>query len=174
MRFPLQNISKIFGELITLLEADKRLGSQNEIKVRLTYSPEEEFGVPSNLYIIGTMNTADRSLGYIDYAVRRRFAFVTLKSERNVIENYNTNDETKKSALNLFDKIITIVKESIASDFSADDMMVGHSYFLAKDNEELQLKLDFEIIPLLKEYVKDGILSLSSDEVVSKIDILSL
>ncbi len=168
------NISKIFGELITLLESDKRLGCQNEIKVRLTYSPEEEFGVPSNLYIIGTMNTADRSLGYIDYAVRRRFAFITLKSERNIIENYNNNEETKISALSVFDKITNLMKENIASDFSADDMMVGHSYFLAKDNEELQLKLDFEIIPLLKEYVKDGILSLSSDEVESKIDILSL
>jgi 5-methylcytosine-specific restriction protein B len=168
------NISKVFGELVTLLESDKRIGCQNEIKVHLPYSPNEEFGIPANLYIIGTMNTADRSLGYIDYAVRRRFAFVTLKAERKVIENFNTSSDTKIKALNLYDKIQVLINENITSDFSAEDLMVGHSYFLAKDNDELQLKLEFEIKPLLREYVKDGILSLTIDEVFEKINSLNL
>ena len=81
------NVSKIFGELITLLEADKRSGGgTHHISLKLPYS-KEDFSVPSNLYIIGTMNTTDRSTGTIDYAVRRRFAFVTLESKADVIEN---------------------------------------------------------------------------------------
>jgi|JI9StandDraft_1071089.scaffolds.fasta_scaffold25156_1 5-methylcytosine-specific restriction protein B len=168
------NISKIFGELITLLESDKRIGCQNEIKVHLPYSPNKEFGVPSNLYIIGTMNTADRSLGYIDYAVRRRFAFVILKAERKIIESFKTNSDTKTKALKLFDKVHALINENISSDFSADDLMVGHSYFLANDDDELRLKLEFEIKPLLKEYLKDGILSLSLDEANDKINGLSV
>jgi 5-methylcytosine-specific restriction enzyme B len=169
------NISKIFGELITLLEADKRIGEENEILVRLTYSPDEEFGVPANLYIIGTMNTADRSLGYIDYAVRRRFAFQTLQSDKNVIEKYYKSNSIKDKALNLFDAIEKIIKKYINEiDFSVEDLMIGHSYFLAKNENELQLKLDFEIKPLLNEYVKDGILNISKKEAKVLIDNLTL
>lgn len=154
------NISKIFGELITLLEADKRIGEVNQIKVRLPYSPKEEFGVPSNLYIIGTMNTADRSLGYIDYAVRRRFAFKQIQSDRTVIESYNLDSQTKEKALNLFDDILLNIEQYIEHDLVADDLMLGHSYFLAKNLQDLRFRLEYEIIPLIREYEKDGILKI--------------
>ena len=150
------NVSKIFGELITLLEADKRLGGEHPIKVTLPYS-KESFGVPSNLYIIGTMNTTDRSVGNIDYAVRRRFAFVTLESKEEVIEQHYKNDETMKNkALGLFNSVKSFL-EKHKFDMDIADLMVGHSYFLAKDEEELGLKWKYEIVPLLHEYYKDGI-----------------
>lgn len=151
------NISKVLGELITLLEADKRLGELNEVKVRLPYS-KEEFGVPSNLYIIGTMNTADRSVGYIDYAIRRRFAFVAIKSDRNVVESYNPSIATK--ALEYFDKVKEWMNEdNVTGDIDAEDLMVGHSYFLADNEEKLKAKMVYEVIPLLREYINDGILT---------------
>ncbi|MBO4738466.1 MAG: AAA family ATPase [Bacteroidales bacterium] len=151
------NVSKIFGELITLLEADKRLGGDHPIKVTLPYS-KESFGVPSNLYIIGTMNTTDRSVGNIDYAVRRRFAFVTLESKKEVIEEHYKNDEIlKNKALALFEAIESFLKKhKFEMDFA--DLMVGHSYFLAKNEEDLELKWRYEIVPLLHEYYKDGII----------------
>ena len=171
------NISKIFGELITLLEADKRLNEENEIKLRLPYSADEEFGVPENVYIIGTMNTADRSLGYIDYAVRRRFAFITLKSNENKeIENfYKSDNELKEIAISLFSKISKLFdkeKGFLSSEFLSDDLMIGHSYFMAKNKDDLELKLEYEIIPLLKEYVKDGILIMTDNEVETEINSL--
>ena len=160
------NISKIFGELITLLEVDKRKGKENEIEVILPYS-KEKFSVPDNLYIIGTMNTADRSIGYIDYALRRRFAFITIEAKESAIEKYyndNKNSDCKDKAINLFDKIKNLIDKNINEEFEADDIMIGHSYFMAQNFEELQNKLEYEIKPLLLEYFKDGILKLNKDE----------
>lgn len=153
------NISKILGELITLLENDKRKGEENELQATLPYS-NEKFSVPSNLYIIGTMNTADRSLGYIDYAIRRRFAFYTLESNKKIIENHYNDDDLKNKAINIFNNVKTLISGKIASDFIIKDLMIGHSYFLAEDEEELQLKLEYEIKPLLREYANDGIINL--------------
>ena len=155
------NISKIFGELITLLEADKRIGEENELTVTLPYS-QETFGVPSNLYIIGTMNTADRSVGYIDYAIRRRFAFITLKADRNVIESYYTDNDLKQKALAYFDQADALMK--VSSEYEKDDLMIGHSYFLAKSEEELQNKMVYEVRPLLLEYFNDGLLAFRKDD----------
>lgn len=156
------NISKIFGELITLLESDKRIGSENEIKLILPYS-KEIFSVPNNLYIIGTMNTTDRSIGYIDYALRRRFAFIPIKAQKEKIENYYKDKNLKKIAANLFDSIKEIITENLNEGFDIDDIMIGHSYFMAKDIGELNTKLNYEIKPLLLEYLKDGILQNSSE-----------
>ena len=155
------NVSKIFGELITLLESDKRIGGNHPIKVTLPYS-KESFGVPSNLYIIGTMNTTDRSVGSIDYAVRRRFAFVTLKANKQIlVDKYG--EESKQ--VKLFDYVYTFLNDDKKHpDMDIDDLMVGHSYFMADDDNELKLKLEYEIIPLIREYNKDCIINVKKDE----------
>lgn len=164
------NISKIFGELITLLEKDKRIGEENEITVTLPYS-QETFGVPSNLFIIGTMNTADRSIGHIDYAIRRRFSFLSLKSDRNVISSYDKYENgTKEKAENLFDDIKDFISSNINADLDADDLMIGHSYFLCKTSDDLKIRLEFEMIPLIEEYEKDGIIMLEKSAMKSKFE----
>ena len=170
------NVSKIFGELITLLEADKRSGGgTHHISLKLPYS-KEDFSVPSNLYIIGTMNTTDRSTGTIDYAVRRRFAFVTLESRANVIEEWcnsqSVPSDVKDAALSLFTQIngngkndsSSFIAKHRAADFELEDLKVGHSYFMAKDMAGLQMKMRYEVVPLIKEYIKDGILRAASDD----------
>jgi len=161
------NISKLFGELITLLEADKRSEGEHHLEVILPYS-KKPFKVPSNLYIIGTMNTTDRSVGHIDYAVRRRFAFYTLKSDVEAIKSYynkiEDSQELETKAIELFNTICKFLEDKKLSDLDIDDLMVGHSYFMAKNMNELRIKLEYEIIPLIREYEKDGIINLSADE----------
>lgn len=152
------NVSKVLGELITLLKKNKRLGEEDEFTVTLPYSGEN-FGVPDNLYIIGTMNTADRSLGYIDYAVRRRFAFMTIEAKSDVIrEFYNGNGELMKKELLLFTSVSDLIKDNLNPDFDLNDIMVGHSYFLAKSDDDFELNLEYKIRPLLEEYLRDGII----------------
>ena len=168
------NISKIFGELITLLEADKRMGEMHSLSVTLPYSGKA-FSVPSNLYIIGTMNTTDRSTGTIDYALRRRFAFITLKSDAKAIESYysllNNDDalELQNKALSLFDSIEVFLKKS-DTDLDITELMIGHSYFMADSFNKLKLKFEYEIIPLLREYSKDGIINVSAKELDEEIE----
>lgn len=162
------NISKIFGELITLIEVDKRDKGVHPIDVMLPYT-KSWFRVPSNLYIIGTMNTTDRSTGTLDYALRRRFAFVTLKSNPAVIESHydKLGDQGLKSiACALFDDIKIFIEDPkhLCGDLSIDDLMVGHSYFMAKTEEELRDKMEYEILPLINEYINDGILNVDKKE----------
>ena len=102
------------------------------------------------------MNTTDRSTGTIDYALRRRFAFLTVPSEKGHIV-----DEPGKK---LFDNVKEFIEKYRFADMHIDDLMVGHSYFMAEDEEELKLKMEYEIIPLLKEYIKDGILRVNKEE----------
>ena len=151
------NVSRIFGELITLLEKDKRIGAHHAIRLKLPYSKEDEaFGVPDNLYIIGTMNTTDRSTGTIDYALRRRFAFVTLPADPDLIE-----DETAKE---LFYDVKKFINSYRCADMDIDDLMIGHSYFMVADQTELKQNIIYEVIPLIKEYIKDGIISVRPQE----------
>ncbi len=157
------NISKVMGELITLLEADKRIGETNAVTVTLPYS-RMKFGVPSNLYIIATMNTADRSIGTLDYAIRRRFGFVSVPSDLNVIFKYPfPSAEARDAAESLFRQVEALMSRLNGS-FKKSDMMIGHSYFLASSMDELQMKLEYEIKPLLREYCTDGILMLDRND----------
>ncbi len=157
------NVSRIFGELITLLEADKRLGGTHPLTVTLPYS-KGDFAVPGSVYIIGTMNTTDRSTGTIDYAVRRRFAFVTLKADVEVVKQYYTDEDLKAKAVSVFENVWSFVADHNAGDMDLEDLMVGHSYFMAADEEELKMKVTYEVVPLIREYIKDGILNCKKEE----------
>ena len=156
------NLSKIFGELLMLIESDKR-GD----KIGILYS-SEPFGVPKNLYIIGMMNTADRSLAMIDYALRRRFSFFELEPafdsegfEKMRVEINNTN----------YNKLIDAVKfvnSEIMNDPSlGDGCVIGHSYLCPKPKENADIisvvndewirsVIRYDLIPLLKEYWFDN------------------
>lgn len=132
------NISKVFGELITLLEDDKRLGKPNELKITLP-NGEKEFGVPPNLYLIGTMNTADKSIALIDIALRRRFEFI------GYYPDYE-NEKLKPEVRTLLQKI----NEEIYKLKNSADYLIGHAYFM-KD-EAIETTLRNKVIPLLMEY----------------------
>lgn len=112
------------------------------------------------------MNTADRSIGYIDYAIRRRFGFVSIKSDFNVIAD-QLSDVVKPIADMLY-KSVEKLMEQVSPEFNAEDLMIGHSYFIAKDVSELEMKLEYEIKPLLREYANDGILNLQKDSKTKK------
>lgn len=135
------NISKVFGELITLLEDDKRLGKPNELKVTLP-NGEKDFGVAPNLYVLGTMNTADKSIALLDIALRRRFEFVGYYPDVDVLTKNQKKPETV-SLLKAINKAIYQKKQTA-------DYLIGHTYFLKSDDiKDILLK---KIIPLLMEY----------------------
>ena len=145
------NVSAIFGELITLLESDKRLDSTNKIVLKLPYS-KIDFGLPSNLYIIGTMNTADRSVEALDTALRRRFSFREVLPDAKIIssqaEEHGSDDI---DGINLVEVLETINKRiELLLD---QDHTIGHSYFLGiNDQEGLKDTFKNKVIPLLQEY----------------------
>ena len=138
------NVSAIFGELITLIEDDKRLGKGEALEVILPYS-KEKFGVPPNLYIIGTMNTADRSVEALDTALRRRFSFEEMPP------NYELKElKYKIFGHNAYDVLQTINKR--IEKLLDNDHAIGHSYFLSKDEDKIMVSFYKNIIPLLQEY----------------------
>lgn len=149
------NVANVLGELITLLEEDKRLGKDEELTVKLPVS-RNEFGVPSNLYIIGTMNTADRSLVQIDVALRRRFEFEgmwpILKAEDSkdeVLKELLENSEIKKGL-----SLLQNINEKIEKEEDiGPEKSIGHSYlFDLKDNMTFEGWLERKILPLVYEY----------------------
>lgn len=141
------NIANIFGELITLIEPDKREGAAEALRARLPYS-KEEFAVPNNLYIIGTMNTADRSIEALDTALRRRFSFVEMASEPDLLNPIECKDIE-------LDRMLRAMNQRIEKLLDRDHH-IGHSYFMqAEKSLSLSgLKMIFrdKIIPLLQEY----------------------
>ncbi|MCB9074471.1 MAG: AAA family ATPase [Chitinophagales bacterium] len=138
------NVSAIFGELITLIEPDKRIGAANELKVKLPYS-KREFGVPKNVDIFGTMNTADRSVEALDTALRRRFSFVEMQPNPNILLNSEYQDVDLKRLLETINQRIEVLIDK--------DHQIGHSYFIHIESlDDLKRTFKDKIIPLLEEY----------------------
>lgn len=155
------NLSQIFGELLMLIEADKR---GPEFALPLTYRNEDEpqFFVPPNLYLIGLMNLADRSLAMVDYALRRRFVFVTLKPqfESELFRQWLSARSMNPDLVQLVMERLTELNAEIKADpFLGENYQIGHSFFLPRGDNFAGLNMDWyqgivrtEIIPLLKEY----------------------
>jgi 5-methylcytosine-specific restriction endonuclease McrBC GTP-binding regulatory subunit McrB len=138
------NVSAIFGELITLIELDKRKGEKNELTIKLPYS-KKEFSVPSNIDIYGTMNTADRSVEALDTALRRRFEFKEMMPDYNVIANEVVNEIQLSEVLKTINDRIELLIDR--------DHTIGHSYFVGVNTpEKLANAFNNKIAPLLQEY----------------------
>lgn len=141
------NISKIFGELITLIEPTKRIGQKEGMKIKLPYS-QTMFGVPDNVYLLGTMNTADRSIATIDTALRRRFRFKEILPDENVLDGIVVDGVIIKDMLRRINNRISVLYDR--------EHTIGHSYFLplkeSQTIETLATIFSDDIIPLLQEY----------------------
>ena len=140
------NLSAVLGELIYALEY-----RGEAVQSMYAIEGENNLILPPNLYIIGTMNTADRSVGHIDYAIRRRFAFV------NILPKDLTNELGDQFEGTLFAKVTNLFNTNLSSEFKKEEVQLGHSYFITK-NTPINIRWEYEIKPILFEYVKDGIL----------------
>ena len=163
------NLPSVLGELIYALEyRDKPVNSMYDI------DGDNIIVLSKNLFIIGTMNTSDRSVGHIDYAIRRRFAFVDILPKQLNIENFQKEAFKKVSELfianyeeyMLNNEVVLKAAEYLTNDFRPEDVWLGHSYFIATD-EEFIIRKKYEIIPILKEYIKDGILKQSAEAIIN-------
>ena len=140
------NLSAVLGELIYALEY-----RGEAVQSMYAIEGENNLILPPNLYIIGTMNTADRSVGHIDYAIRRRFAFV------NILPKDLTDELGDQFEGALFAKVTNLFNTNLSSEFKKEEVQLGHSYFITK-NTPIDIRWEYEIKPILLEYVKDGIL----------------
>lgn len=170
------NLPSVLGELIYALEY-----RGESVESMYDIDGDRKIIIPPNLYIIGTMNTADRSVGHIDYAIRRRFAFVDVLPSDKVIDDVIKDESLRNQAKNLFNEVSKLFREKngddersnvyLASDFKTKEVQLGHSYFLANSKAELVMKLEYEIKPILKEYVKDGILSEKAESIINSLKV---
>jgi MoxR-like ATPase len=153
------NLSSVLGELIYALEYR---GEEVESMYALDEDNSRKLILPENLYIIGTMNTADRSIGHMDYAIRRRFAFEFIGVDEEIIEEKVIYSQVKE----LFYDKNGNRSEYLSQEFEPQDVIPGHYYFMGED---LEYKLKYKLIPLLEEYIKDGILKESAKDKIEKI-----
>jgi MoxR-like ATPase len=157
------NLSSVLGELIYALEyRNEAVESMYEL------DGSNQLTLPPNLFIIGTMNTADRSVGHIDYAIRRRFAFVDILPENlKETQGLDSFDDV------LFNKVASLFETNLSQEFNKEDVQLGHSYFIDKSDEggSMDIRLEYEIKPILLEYVRDGILIGKTREGGSEMDI---
>lgn len=156
------DLAKILGEAIFLFEP----GEERKIRLR----SGKTISMPRNLYVIGTMNTADRTIAILDFAIRRRFAFVDVwPSEKKLKDILNDGEaELKKLAIKYYNQI-----QNIFFEYATDEelhLQPGHTYFIAKSEDELENKLKYEVVPLLREYINEGRLSLAKNEILGFID----
>ncbi|MFH1706352.1 MAG: AAA family ATPase [Planctomycetota bacterium] len=165
------NLASVLGELIYALEY-----RGEAVKLPYSINGNDNLSIPKNLLVIGTMNTADRSIGHIDYALRRRFVFVPCLADRKALEVfYSKGQAWGPTALTLFDSLTALFNErAVSPDYSAEDLMPGHTYFMAKSNGALMQKMEYQVLPLLFEYFSDGILeddlSVAFKEIIEKAD----
>ena len=169
------DVATVFGELIYALEYR---GVSNKIATPYSVKGECDIYVPNNLYIIGTMNTADKSVGTIDMAIRRRFLFVDMLPDEKVIEesfrNLDNNaldikwKDLAEKTVRCFNRLKEIVSNSIRGNYKKKDFMIGHTYFLpnkedAKATEDcIRLKLKYQVLPILREYTEDRIIEVGN------------
>lgn len=165
------NLATVFGELIYGLEYRGQ-----SVATPYTVQNTNKICLPDNLYILGTMNTADKSIGGIDYAIRRRFLFFSLLPDRNVIAEYNITEGMNaaerdaqqlinQQALALFDQVEKLFSnDNLNSEYYKDDIQIGHTYFLVKSTEQLYLRFKYQMIPILREYYKDGMFQFDAHE----------
>lgn len=170
------NIATVFGELIYGLEyRDSKVSTPYEVESRVTnpVSRTKDIVLGKNLFIIGTMNTADKSIDSIDYAIRRRFIFIDSPADRNVViscyKNVSGNNDENSIELLVFDAVQAVFDNEryFNDEYQKSDVRLGHTYFLRKNKigyeEEFVERFVFQIIPILREYVKDGILDTIED-----------
>lgn len=159
------NLATVFGELIYGLEY-----RTESVTTPYAVNNNNRISLPENLYIIGTMNTADKSIGGIDYAIRRRFLFFEQLPDEKVIREYkiSSGEEQKKlneKACKLFKQVKKIFDEDYLSpEYRREDVQLGHTYFLVDSEGKLKKRFEYQIIPILKEYYKDGIISFTSED----------
>ena len=172
------NLAAVFGELIYGLEyRESKVSTPYEVKDKLSGNITKDIVIGKNLFIIGTMNTADKSIDSIDYAIRRRFLFVDSPARRDVVlssyQNVSGNADENSIELLLYDAVQSIFdsKRFFNNEYQKNDVRIGHTFFLRnkkKGYEDAIIeKFIFQVIPIMREYVKDGILE-TSENLISK------